>query len=142
VIAGVAQTDQEAESSGRRIAHAATPPPTSTDDRRHLIAPRAIFSILTRQFILHALICLAATQRGARTSAPLRVAAIACQQSKACWVLVFSFPNSVWERRPRNSVSRLPRGHRTGDAKQSFAKIGSQTELGNQENQRSPSGRG
>src|SRR5262249_11088774 len=49
------------------------------------------------------------------------------------WVLVFSFPNSVWERRPRNSVSRLPRGHRTRDAKQSFAKIGSQTEFGNQE---------
>src|SRR5262249_39658236 len=43
VIAAVAQTDQEAEPRGRRIAHAATPPPTSTDERRHLIAPRSIF---------------------------------------------------------------------------------------------------
>jgi len=45
-----------------------------------------------------------------------------------------SFPNSVWERRPRNSVSRLPPGTRRAAAKQSFAKIGSQTEFGNQEN--------
>src|SRR5262245_422313 len=58
---------------------------------------------------------------------------IACQESKAYWMLVFSFPNSVWERTPRNSVSRLPRGQRTADAKQSFAKIGSQTEFGNQQ---------
>src|SRR5947209_8572372 len=38
-----------------------------------------------------------------------------------------SLPNSVWQRRPRNSVSRP-----SGRAKQSFAEVGSQTEFGNQ----------
>ena len=40
-----------------------------------------------------------------------------------------SFPNSVWERIPRNSVSR-PVPER--DAKQSFADVRSQAELGNE----------
>src|SRR5205085_1042805 len=41
--------------------------------------------------------------------------------------LISSFPNSVWERLPRNSVSRLRL-----DGKRSFPKNRSQTEFGNE----------
>jgi hypothetical protein len=44
--------------------------------------------------------------------------------------LLFSFPNSVWERRPRNSVSRLTAWLRSRETE--FREAGSQTEFGNQ----------
>ncbi len=44
--------------------------------------------------------------------------------------LLSSFPNSVWERRPRNSVSRLLAGMDSRETE--FREVGSQTEFGNQ----------
>ena len=48
------------------------------------------------------------------------------------FLLVSSFPNSVWERRPRNSVSHLPRWDGNGTSETEFREGGSQTEFGNQ----------
>src|SRR5579875_713667 len=51
----------------------------------------------------------------------------------AFWLPFSSFPNSDWEHRPRNSVSRLqPMTERETE----FREVGSQTEFGNQKNQK------